>query len=106
MKTMDINKAIQITVKTGKVVFGFKESVEALRGGKAKLIIIAKNIPKDREKIVQQYAKISKTPILQYDGSSLGLGSVCEKPFPVSVLAVRDPGDSEILRMVKGKGRK
>jgi len=103
VKTMDISKAIQIAVKTGKVLFGFKESLEALRGGRAKLIIIAKNIPKDREKTVQQYAKISRTPILQYDGSSLGLGSVCEKPFPVSVLAIRDPGDSEILKMVKSK---
>lgn len=103
MRSMDINKAIQIAVKTGKVLFGFKESLEALRGGRVKLIVVAKNIPKEREKTIHQCAKISKTPILQYNGSSLGLGSICEKPFPVSVLAIRDPGDSEILRMVKSK---
>jgi len=100
---MNLDKAILMAVRTGKVNFGFKESMEALRGKKAKLIVLAKNLPPEKEKMVKHYAKIAGIPILQYNDSSLGLGTVCEKPFPVSVLAIRDPGTSEILKMVKSK---
>jgi len=100
---MDLDRALLITTRTGKVTYGFKESLEILRSGKAKLVILTQNLPREREEKIRHYAKISGIPILQYNGSSLDLGVVCEKPFPISVMVVRDPGDSEILKMVKNR---
>jgi large subunit ribosomal protein L30e len=96
----DLQKSISLAVKTGKVTFGYKETLEAVRGGKAKLIIAARNLPAEKRRELQSFSKISDTPLLQYEGSSISLGTVCGKPFTVSIMAVRDPGDSDILKQV------
>jgi len=97
---VDLRKAILLAVKTGKVTFGFKGCVEALRGGKAKLLVVAKNSSLSRKKELELLAKLSNTPILQYEGSSLDLGNICGKPFTISAMAVRDAGDSDIIKLV------
>jgi len=90
-------KALAIAVRTGKVTVGFKEAFEALRGGKAKLVIVAKNLPEELKGKLERVAKLAETPILESEVSSLDLGAACGKPYTVSVLAIRDPGDSDIL---------
>jgi len=97
----DLQKAISLTVKTGKVTFGYKETLEALRGGKAKLVILAGNSPDEKRKELQLLSKISDTPMVQYEGSSFDLGTVCGTPFTVLSMAIRDAGDSDILKQVK-----
>lgn len=96
---VDVNKQIQIAVKTGKVSFGVKEAVDAARFSKAKLLIIASNCPEPYKSDITHYAKQSAVPLYGYQGSSVDLGSACLKRFVVSVLTVREPGDSEILRL-------
>ena len=97
----DLIKAISVAVRTGKLNYGFNESLEALRAGKARLLIISENCPIDKKEKVTSYAKILNIPWLSHKGSSYDLGSVCGKRFPVLIVAVREPGDSEILNMVK-----
>jgi large subunit ribosomal protein L30e len=36
-----------------------------------------------------------------YKGSSLDLAAVCGKPFTVSALSIREPGDSEVLKLTE-----
>lgn len=97
---VDLDKAISVTVRTGKLNFGFKESIDALRTGKAKLLIVAENCPSDKKEKITKYAKMLKVPLLTYKGSSHDLGAVCGKKFSVTLAAVRDAGDSEILNLV------
>jgi large subunit ribosomal protein L30e len=96
---LDINKQIQILVKTGKVSFGVKEAIDAARFAKAKLLIIAANCPAQGRTDIAQYAKQSEVPVYDYAGTSLDLGAACQKPFVVAVLTVKEPGDSEILKL-------
>jgi large subunit ribosomal protein L30e len=96
---LDINKQIQILVKTGKVSFGVKEAIDAARFAKAKLLIIAVNCPAQSRADIAQYAKQSEVPIYDYAGTSMDLGAACQKPFVVAVLTVKEPGDSEILKL-------
>ena len=96
---VDVHKQIQIAVKTGKVSFGIKEAVDAARFAKARLLIMASNCPEPHKSNIIQYAKQSDLPLYNYQGSSVDLGSACLKPFVVSVLTIREPGDSEILRL-------
>ncbi len=100
MSSADINRALQIAVKTGKVTFGYKESLEALRAGKAKLIVVAKNLPPEKSEKIFRYAEMLNIPVLRYDGSSMDLGVLCEKPYTVSAMAIREVGDSEILKVI------
>ena len=96
---VDVNKQIEIAVRTGKVSFGVKEALDATRFSKAKLLIMASNCPEPHRRDILHYAKQSSVPIYHYAGSSLDLGGACSKPFVVAVLTVKEPGDSEILKL-------
>jgi large subunit ribosomal protein L30e len=39
--------------------------------------------------------------LMTYRGTSLDLAAVCGKPFSVSALSIREPGDSEILKLME-----
>lgn len=98
---IDINKQIQIVVKTGNVSFGLKEAVDAARFAKAKLVILASNCPSVYRESILQYAKQSAVPVYDYSGTSVDLGGACTKRFVVAALTIREPGDSEILKLAE-----
>ena len=95
---MDINKALKTAVTKGKVIFGFEQTIKALKSGKAKLIIVSSNCP---DKHLSVIGKHKKVPLHKFSGTNIDLGSACGKPFSVSVLSVLDAGDSEILTLGK-----
>lgn len=96
---IDVDKAIATTVKTGKVLFGADGAINVAKTGKAKLIIVASNCPQRNRQDIEYYCKFSNIPMIIYKGSSIDLGGVCGKPFMVSALTIRDPGDSDILKL-------
>ena len=98
---IDIDKAIATAVKTGKVFFGSNSAIRSAKTGKAKMIIVASNCPSEIRRDLEYYCKLSNIPLITYKGSSIDLAAVCGKPFLVSALTIREPGDSEILRIVK-----
>jgi len=99
---IDIDKAIASAVKTGKVSFGANFAEQNAKTGKAKLIILASNCPRGVREDIEYYCKLSQVPLITYKGSSMDLAAVCGKPFTVSALSIREPGDSEILKLTEG----
>ncbi|MEB3757417.1 MAG: 50S ribosomal protein L30e [Desulfurococcales archaeon] len=88
-------------LKTGKVTIGSKESIKAVKTGKAKMVIVAMNaLPRYRES-VKYYAKLGGIPVYEYKGTSVELGALSGKPYPVSMIAVLDEGSSRILEVVE-----
>ncbi len=98
---IDIDKAIATAVKTGKVSFGANSAIQNAKTGKVKLIILASNCPKTTQEDIEYYCRLSKVPLVTYKGSSMDLAAVCGKPFVISALSIREPGDSEILRLAE-----
>ena len=98
---IDIDKAIASAVKTGKVSFGANSALLNAKTGKAKLIILAANCPKNIKNDIEYYAKLSKVPVLSYKGGSMDLANTCSQLFIISALSIREPGDSEILKAVE-----
>ena len=98
---IDVNKAVVTTVKTGKVLFGVNNAVRNAKTGKAKLIIIASNCPQKTRGDIEYYCKLSNIPVVIYNGTSIDLGAVCGKAFTVSALIIREPGDSDILKLTE-----
>jgi large subunit ribosomal protein L30e len=97
---MDIDRGIRVAVDTGSVTLGSDKSLQALKLGKGKLVIIAKNCPKDIAEDVEHYSKLSDVPVYTYEGTSVELGSVCGRPYTVATLIIKDPGDSTILEIM------
>ncbi|MEM3726059.1 MAG: 50S ribosomal protein L30e [Candidatus Bathyarchaeia archaeon] len=101
---IDVDKAISTAVKTGKVLLGANSAIQSAKTGRAKIIILASNCPKAVKEDIEYYCKLSKIPVITYKGSSIDLAALCGKTFAVSALSIREPGDSEILRLVESTG--
>lgn len=101
MSMIDVAKAIGTAVKTGKVVFGAESAVKNAQTGKARLIVISANCPAEVRGDVEYYSKLSGVNVVVYKGTSIDLGMACKKPFVVSALTVKEPGDSDILKLVE-----
>ncbi|AHF79724.1 MULTISPECIES: 50S ribosomal protein L30e [Thermococcus] len=100
---MDIAFELRKALETGKVVIGSNKTVKLAKIGGAKLIIVAKNAPKEVKDDIYYYAKLSNIPVYEYEGTSVDLGTLLGKPFVVASLAIVDPGESNILALAGGK---
>jgi len=98
---MDLGREIRKAAETGRILFGTKRSIQAIKTGEAKLIIMASNTLSETREDIEYYTKMSETPIHIFEGSATELGTLCGKPFIVSVVTVISPGESNLL-MVEG----
>ena len=64
----------------------------------AKLLIVSNNIPPVRKSELEYYAMLAKTGVHHYSGNNIELGTSCGRYFRVSVMAITDPGDSDIIK--------
>lgn len=92
---------LRMLLKTGRVEFGSKKAVKAVKLGKAKMVILASNAPPQVVKDLKYYSRLSKTPIYIFKGTSIELGTLCGRPHLISAITVLDPGDSNILDLVE-----
>jgi large subunit ribosomal protein L30e len=98
-----LTTAVRLAVESGKVEFGSRSGIAASALGKAKLFVVASNTPSETKAKVETYAKMSKTPVIEFDGSTMELGSVCGRPYPVSVLSVFEEGSSNLMELARKK---
>ena len=98
---IDVNKAIASAVKTGKVSFGANAALQNAKSGKAKMIILAANCPKNIKDEIEYNCKLSDVPVMMFKGASMDLATVCNKPFVISALSIRETGDSDILKVTE-----
>jgi large subunit ribosomal protein L30e len=93
---MDLAHALKVALQTGKVEIGLTESLASAEAKKARVLIVAKSC-KDQRLLTER--KLGNVPIYHYEGTAVELGAACGKPFPISALAVVDPGSSAILSL-------
>uniref|UniRef100_A0A8D0EXY7 Large ribosomal subunit protein eL30 n=1 Tax=Strix occidentalis caurina TaxID=311401 RepID=A0A8D0EXY7_STROC len=89
-----INSRLQLVMKSGKYVLGYKQTLKMIRQGKAKLVILANNCPALRKSEIEYYAMLAKTGVHHYSGNNIELGTACGKYYRVCTLAIIDPGMS------------
>ncbi len=87
----DINKVLRSVLSTGKVVIGTKQSLNAVKNGKAQVVVVAANC------LPEHVNGMKSVPVINYPGTGIDLGVACGKQFSISALAVLEPGESEIL---------
>ncbi len=96
---MSINQPIASAVATGKCTIGAKSSINAIKQGDAKLVVVAANCPQEAREDIEHYAGLAQVKVVTFEGTSWDLGEVVGKPFMVSAIAIIEPGDSKILKM-------
>ncbi len=78
---------------------GTDKSLKAIKLRHAKLVIVASNCSPEVLADIKRYGGLAKIPVHIFGRDSAELGIACGKPFLVSVLAVLDPGNSNILSL-------
>lgn len=98
-KERPLTGAVRLAVESGNVEFGSRIAISELKENKAKVFVMASNCP------VEVKSKFGGTaiPVIEFEGTSMELGSVCGKPFPVAVLSVYSVGTSNLMELVKKK---
>ncbi|XP_030744797.1 60S ribosomal protein L30-like [Echinops telfairi] len=92
-----INLRLQLVMKIGKYVLGFKQTLKMSRQDKAKLVILANRCLAWRQSEIEDYARLAKTGV-HHSSGHMELGTACGKSYRVCTLAIIDPGDSDIIR--------
>ncbi|MBT8171616.1 50S ribosomal protein L30e [Candidatus Bathyarchaeota archaeon] len=98
---IDVNKAITTAAKTGKIQFGASNALKSAKAKKAKLILLSSNCPQRIRTNMEYYCRLSEIPVCIFKGESTDLGALCGKPFDVSALTIKEPGDSNILKITE-----
>jgi large subunit ribosomal protein L30e len=96
---MDLAHALKVALSTGKVKVGLAETLASVQEKRAKLVIVSSSCPDEK---LKSEKKVGNVPIYHYEGNALELGAACGKPFPISSLAVLDPGSSALLSLETG----
>jgi len=99
--SLSLERELRNLIKTGKYYLGTKQTLRALKTGRAKLVIMAENTPPEIRGQVNYYAKLGNIPVIVYKGRSVDLGLAIGKPFKVSLIAVLDEGSSRILEFAE-----
>ena len=93
---------IRNLVRNGKVLYGADQARKILeKGEEVKLIIMAKNCPKEKREKIEKLAGERKVPIYYYNDTAENLGILCGKPFVVTTLTVVDNGPVNISELLK-----
>ena len=100
---IDIDKALASACKTGKVSYGANTALQNAKTGKAKMIVLSSNCPKNIKEQIEYYGKISNIPVVNYKGGSMDLAEVCNKLFIISALSLGETGDSDILKITENQ---
>nr|XP_014722560.1 60S ribosomal protein L30-like [Equus asinus] len=93
-----VNSRLQLIMKSGKYVLGYKQTLKMIRQGKVKLVILTNQCPALRKSEIEYYAVLAKTGVHYYSGNNTELGTACGKYYRVCTLAMIDLGDSDIIR--------
>lgn len=89
-----IESSLPIIAKTGRVEFGFNNVVWTIshRPRQIKMLIVCKNIPKDKLDKLVQLASAKKIKIYRTMKSNIELGEAIGRPHSVTTLAILDFG--------------
>jgi large subunit ribosomal protein L30e len=75
--------------KTGNIIVGYRQSRKFIKLDRAKVVVLASNVPEKIRKEIEHNAKIAGIKVEIFDKSSKELGVLCGKPYPVSVLVIK-----------------
>jgi large subunit ribosomal protein L30e len=78
---------IKKMIKEGKVIIGTSRTIKALKLGKTEKVFLTSNCPEDAKENIEYYAELGKVKVIKLKQPGVELGTICKKPFPISVLS-------------------
>jgi large subunit ribosomal protein L30e len=100
----NLEKTIKEAISSNKCKIGIRQVMGSIKG--SKLIVLSNSLmPRNKSKILEEI-KSAQVPTLHYDGNSVQLGRLCNKPFRISALSLKIGKDNEIQDLLNEFGNK
>ena len=91
---------LRVVLTTGKIRLGYNSTLRALQRGFAKAVIIARNLPEDKKKLLKYLCRLANVPFFEAPINSDELGEILRRPHRVASLAILDIGSSNIIQVI------
>ena len=88
MKEADIATELKRLNAAGKLVFGSEETVKLLRSGKLHRVMFSSNCSPIVRADIERLCSLGKVEFVSLEQTSEEVGTLCKKPFAISVVAV------------------
>ncbi|MFC1691495.1 ribosomal L7Ae/L30e/S12e/Gadd45 family protein [Nanoarchaeota archaeon] len=75
-------------LETGNIVFGTERTLKLLKLSKIQKVFLASNCPDLVRTDIHYYSELSSTEIVELAYPNDELGTICKKPFSVSVIGL------------------
>ena len=82
--TEDIKKLL----KSKNLVVGTGKTVKYIKTGKLSKVYVSSNCPAGVKEDLKYYGELAQTPIIELEQTNEEIGTLCKKPFFISVLSV------------------
>lgn len=82
-------KEIRENLETGKLLLGRDETIKSLKNKSLQKVFISKNVDEETKESLEYYADLAKVEIVNTNLNSLDLGTLCKKPFSVSMIGLK-----------------
>lgn len=92
-------KVIKDAMDDNKCSLGAKEVIGSMKN--SKVIILSQSVPKNMLQKIQETAKSSKVPTLDFKGSSVELGRLCGTQFRISALSLKTLSETNLKTLLK-----
>ncbi|MDD5178113.1 MAG: ribosomal L7Ae/L30e/S12e/Gadd45 family protein [Candidatus Nanoarchaeia archaeon] len=80
-------KNLEEALKSNNLTIGTKTTLRKLRENKVRHIFLASNCDEKIKKDIDSLAGINNVEVVQLDVDNIELGTLCKKPFVVTVLS-------------------
>lgn len=87
-KIKDDVKELRKLAESKKLVIGTDRTLKCLKQDKLSKIYLSSNCPEKVESEIRHFSGLQKLDVEKLNYSNEELGTVCKKPFPISVLSV------------------
>lgn len=81
-------ESIRKLVNSKQALIGSEQTLDMARKGRLSKVFIASNCPDSTRKDLERYRKLSDFKLSLLDITNEELGTICKKPFSISVISV------------------
>ncbi|MEM5875308.1 MAG: ribosomal L7Ae/L30e/S12e/Gadd45 family protein [Candidatus Aenigmatarchaeota archaeon] len=72
-------------MKENKIVYGYRKVLKFIRNNKVETVILSNNAPEKVKRMIMN----SNVKVEIFEGGSKEMGTICGKPYPISVIAIK-----------------
>ena len=86
---MSVIAEIKKLLESEKLIIGAEETLKSLRAGTLEKVFLATNPKVSVQEDIERYAQLANVEVVATEVSNDELGTLCRKPFPISVIGLR-----------------